>query len=54
MSLSDQFKKRADELAEQAKSALGDRGSKAEEAEEKARENAGGSLEEDQQEESDN
>ncbi|MEV7215720.1 hypothetical protein AB0O31_21820 [Kitasatospora cineracea] len=44
MGLSDQFKDKAKDLADQAKSALGDQGSKAGEAEQKAREQAEGMM----------
>ncbi|RKE19188.1 hypothetical protein [Streptomyces sp. TLI_171] len=44
MGLSDQFKDKANELAEQAKSAIGGQGSKTEDAEQKAREQAGGVM----------
>ncbi|MEU5387471.1 hypothetical protein ACFVT9_13210 [Kitasatospora cineracea] len=44
MGLSDQFKDKAKDLADQAKSALGDHGSKAEETEQKAREQAEGMM----------
>ncbi|MGW4805023.1 hypothetical protein [Kitasatospora sp. NPDC004272] len=44
MGLSDQFKDKANELADQAKSALGDHGSKTEDAEQKAREKAEGMM----------
>lgn len=44
MGLSDQFKDKAKDLADQAKSALGDQGSKTEEAEQKAREQAEGMM----------
>ncbi|WP_234337580.1 hypothetical protein [Kitasatospora phosalacinea] len=42
--MSDQFKDKAKDLADQAKSALGDQGSKTEEAEQKARERAEGMM----------
>ncbi|GLW71777.1 hypothetical protein Kpho02_40760 [Kitasatospora phosalacinea] len=44
MGLSDQFKDKAKDLTDQAKSALGDQGSKTEEAEQKARERAEGMM----------
>ncbi|GLW58668.1 hypothetical protein Kpho01_66790 [Kitasatospora phosalacinea] len=44
MGMSDQFKDKAKDLADQAKSALGDQGSKTEEAEQKARERAEGMM----------
>ncbi|MFG2820936.1 hypothetical protein ACGFX4_16095 [Kitasatospora sp. NPDC048365] len=44
MGLGDQFKDKAKDLADQAKSALGDHGAKAEDTEQKARQQAEGAM----------